>query len=205
MDFSYYRPTDVELWINNAYQRNGINYASDLDIERIAALFNIEIEFYHGRPFVHYDDYEFATIFLDADASLLDQREAFFHELCHPTRHTGCQMRMPALFKELQEIQAAHFQMYAAMPAYLVESLVVGNVSVKVLADEFQLNESFIIRRLQQIKNRIEDGKWLEGTKRKYRFPREIPIEKDHIRQVFFELRRIQQRRRANNVYLTRE
>ncbi|QGQ95812.1 ImmA/IrrE family metallo-endopeptidase [Paenibacillus psychroresistens] len=156
MQLNLYKPTDLEQWITLQYQQNGIHYASDLDIEKIASIFNTTVMTSKGPSHVQWDD-EFCVIFINGYHREETKREMFFHELCHPIRHEGNQNKMPTSFIELQEIQASIFQLYAAMPAYMLEEFknIQGPVHTKVLAEEFRLSEQFIIRRLEQINQRI--------------------------------------------------
>jgi Zn-dependent peptidase ImmA (M78 family) len=156
MQLNLYKPTDLEQWITLQYQQNGIHYASDLDIERIASIFNITVLTSEGPSHAQWDD-DFCVIFINGCHSEEKKREVFFHELCHPLRHEGNQNNMPASFIELQEIQASIFQLYAAMPAHMLEEFkdLSGSVHTKVVSEEFKLSEKFVTRRLEQINQRI--------------------------------------------------
>jgi Zn-dependent peptidase ImmA (M78 family) len=156
MQLNLYKPTELEQWINLQYQQNGIHYASDLDIERIASIFNTTVMTSKGPSHVQWDD-DFCIIFINGYHREEKKREVFFHELCHPIRHEGNQNKMPTSFVELQEIQASIFQLYAAMPAFMLDEFkyLPGPVHTKVLAEEFCLSEKFVIRRLEQINQRI--------------------------------------------------
>ena len=201
MDLSLYRPSDLELWICNVYQENGIQRAADIDIERIAALFNIEIRYTQKSPYVYYnDDGSDAMVFLKAEDTQVQKREHFFHELCHPLQHVGCQNELPPLFKELQEIQAAKFQLFAAMPFYMIQPyfLLPPSSIIRSLCEDFCLSEPFVKRRLAQIQARIRGEEWrLSLPRRRARLHPDIAIEKEHVREVIFELRRLQQARKV--------
>lgn len=156
MPWKFYQPTDVEKEIAYTYQEAGITCPSHMQLSRIAEAFNIDVTYYPGKSFVYYGDGQ-PVIFIDSRLSEIEQREDFFHELCHPLRHEGCQTKMPRLFKELQEIQAAQFQLYAALPFFLIKQVYddIVNVSVKYLASLFQLSEALVHRRIEQIKARM--------------------------------------------------
>lgn len=156
MFLGFYRTYAVEDEIAVTYQRYGITQPCQMQLWRIAEAFDIELRFYEGRSFVYYGDGQ-PVIFIDSRLSEIEQREDFFHELCHPLRHEGCQTKMPRLFKELQEIQAAQFQLYAALPFFLIKQVYddIVNVSAKYLASLFQLSEALVHRRIEQIKARM--------------------------------------------------
>jgi Zn-dependent peptidase ImmA (M78 family) len=169
MEFRYYKPTQLEEWISKKYQEAGILYAADMDLDRIADIFGIEVHYYDGRSFADWRDGEYAFILLNGYLTPEQRREQFFHELCHPLRHAGCQGHLPDSFVELQEIQAAHFQLYAAIPAYMLEEykdLAGRDTFVKILAEEFVLPPQFVLRRLEQINRRI----WQERRDKDARF-----------------------------------
>lgn len=161
MDLSTYKPTDQEVWISKKYRDSGILHACDLEIDRIADIFGIDIRFYSGPPVADWSD-EHSVIFLNAYQRLEQRREAFFHELCHPLRHIGYQgWNVPKLFEEMQEEQAGHFQMYAAMPFYMVREYMVelsSEAMLEKLSEEFCLPLAFVHKRLEQIKRRIKVG-----------------------------------------------
>lgn len=157
MYLTLYKPTEIELWISQIYQKNGIRYASDMDIDHIADIFNASVRVTKDETRVLYDDH-FCLIFLHAYFREEQKREAFFHELCHPIMHVGNQHRLPAGLMQLQEIQAANFQLYAAMPAYMLEEFMdikYKHTFIKVLSGEFKLPLGFVQKRIDQIERRI--------------------------------------------------
>lgn len=158
MNMTLYKLTELEQWINHHYQKHGIHQASDMDIEQVASTFNAEVHYFNGRSFVDYKDGEYCYIVLNGYLRTEQKREQFFHELCHPLKHAGAQRYMPEAFVQLQEIQANLFQMYAALPAFMLEEF--KNISldtyVKVVAEEFQYTETFVEKRLKQIQGRID-------------------------------------------------
>lgn len=160
IDLSLYKETDLEKWINEAYRKNDIHYASDMDIERIAAIWNVEIRTYLGPSFAEWKDDDYSFIFINDYLTEEHRREVFFHELCHPLQHTGCQdTHMAIQFRELQETQAGLFQLYSAMPAYMLEEFISiqdRSYYLKLLAEEFVLPLRIVERRISQIQRRIQ-------------------------------------------------
>ncbi|MBE1444200.1 MULTISPECIES: ImmA/IrrE family metallo-endopeptidase [unclassified Paenibacillus] len=158
MDLSLYKPTETEEWISFIYQKHGICYAADMDIDHIAAIFRAMVELHPHESKVIWSS-NFALIYLHALLSKEQQRENFFHELGHIVRHCGDQYGMPETFIELQEQQAAQFQLYAAMPAFMLHEFIHDVYSwgafEKVLAEAFCLPIRFVQKRLNQILNRL--------------------------------------------------
>ncbi|QHT60637.1 ImmA/IrrE family metallo-endopeptidase [Paenibacillus lycopersici] len=158
IDFALYKETSLERWINRTYQQHGLHYASDMDIDRIADIWGIQIFASAGPSEARWKDGDYAFVFLNAYLNKEQQREAFFHEMCHPLQHTGDQVRMPPLFMELQETQAGLFQLYSAMPVYMLEEFKAiqhhGHY-IKVLSEEFCLPIALVERRVDQIIRRV--------------------------------------------------
>jgi Zn-dependent peptidase ImmA (M78 family) len=193
MNLSLYRPTELEKWLEKEYRSIGIEYASDMDLDLISSIFDVEIRTYAGPSFAEWKEDEYSFIFLNAYLNEKQRREVFFHELCHPLQHVGQQEIMPKSFIELQEIQAKNFQHYAAMPSYLLEEFITVSPSllVKVVAEEFCLTERFVQHRLEQIQKRIQTAQYEEELIR--RRNTKIVIDDDHVRRVMAELGRKQQ------------
>ncbi|MFD0717267.1 ImmA/IrrE family metallo-endopeptidase [Paenibacillus sp. GCM10027626] len=160
--FSHYRPSESELWISNKYQENAIFSPSDLVIERVAELFGYLIKGTYEDSGAVFDDDGDCIIYLKYQAEA-QRRADFFHELCHPLRHVGDQSKLPALFVDLQEAQAAQFQLYAAMPFYMVREYPPRqswDEYYQMLANEFMLPLQLVKRRINQILNCIKQAKW---------------------------------------------
>lgn len=154
-----YKPTDMELWIQKKYRENGITSAYDMDIDTIASLFNACIVYARGETKVIFDDEGDCLMFLNIHDNEIEQRADFFHELCHPAMHVGDQRTLPPSFVSLQESQASLFQMYAAMPVYMLEDFKPNhhqNSYLKVLSEAFRLPYEFVERRIDQIYRRIK-------------------------------------------------
>lgn len=189
MDLTLYKPTETEQWINKQYHTVGIHYASDLDIDNIADLFGIEVHFREGKSFIDFID-EFNFIVINARLDTENRRKEFFHELGHFVLHCGKQDNMTRLFMELQEMQADQFQIYAAMPFYMLEEFkyVPAHNLIKVLSEAFVLPESFVKKRLEQIKNRMY---WHEqDLNLKERLNRKVTITEQSFQEFVAETHR---------------
>ncbi|BAU27590.1 Zn-dependent peptidase ImmA (M78 family) [Aneurinibacillus soli] len=154
----YYTKTDLESWIEEQYQQAGIVSPAHLSLSELCDVFGIYIDYTSGRSAAVWDD-ELAMVYLDRTLSVREQRAAFFHELCHPLRHTARQHeRVPALrgVEEWQEMQASQFQLYASAPFYMVEQLdFTGRQVAATIAESFDLPYSLAWRRWEQIERRI--------------------------------------------------
>lgn len=162
MSLDMYKPCELEEWINALYIQNGIRTPEDLDPERVAQLFGADLVYYLGPSFADWREGGYSVIFLNRNLPADESRAVFFHELCHPVRHVGRQAELPRLFGELQEIQAGLFQLYAAMPIYMVlgyaEHLEEAHAA-QLLAYEFRLPRELVESRLQQIAARVRKGR----------------------------------------------
>ncbi|NOU95635.1 ImmA/IrrE family metallo-endopeptidase [Paenibacillus sp. LMG 31456] len=161
MELTFYKPSELEIWINKKYQEHDIHYAADLDLDHLSDIFQVTLKATTSESKVIWDD-EFCLIFLNEHLGEEEKREHFFHEISHPMQHVGRQEQLPPAFVELQEIQASHFQLYAAMPIYIVEKYKEFSRKpsfLKVLSEEFKLSLAFVQKRIDQIKRRIYQGR----------------------------------------------
>ncbi|WP_127580968.1 ImmA/IrrE family metallo-endopeptidase [Paenibacillus koleovorans] len=201
MDLKYYHPFDYEKRITKEYQANGVHYASDMDdLEKIANIFNATIRMTKDETRIYYDD-DFALIYLNAYANETTLRLNFFHELGHHLLHVGDQNTLPESFNQLQERQASHFQLYAAMPAFLLEEFkYIENRTTytKVLSEEFKLPIPFVEKRIKQIERRIQQFKFDQDLNAK-----PVPIEYDYspeTRRILAQLHRQVSAKGVNNL-----
>lgn len=150
---NHYTPNQVEEFISKLYKKHDIISARDLDLERIASIWAIDLRYTSAsRAFSQYESGT-SYIFLPKQIPTSDQRAAFFHELCHILRHAGNQRIMSDTFLHLQECQAEHFVMFASMPYFLIKDYLSENPSV--IAETFQIPLTYVHKRLTYIRNRI--------------------------------------------------
>ncbi len=157
-NLNLYKTTKLEQWIINIYQDNFILNPDDMDLDAIADLFNCVIVYSARRSRVIFDDIDGGMIFLGANNCEKEQRLEFFHELSHPALHVGDQRRMKEAFADLQESQAAAFQLYASMPIFMIKNIEpkgTWHEYFLTLSDAFQVPYSFVEKRIDQIKRRI--------------------------------------------------
>ncbi|QHZ55775.1 ImmA/IrrE family metallo-endopeptidase [Brevibacillus sp. NSP2.1] len=160
--FEFYQTTPLEQWIQTRYKSIGIQSPADLVMDVIAHSFGIDL-FYlpNAKEEAIWND-DNAAIFLNSNKSIEEIREVFFHELCHPLRHAGDQLMLPRIFRELQETQANQFQLYAAMPFFMVKEIKLPpykNEAIGFLAQQFGVTTRLAKRRLEQIERRIYEAR----------------------------------------------
>ncbi|MGO4890338.1 ImmA/IrrE family metallo-endopeptidase [Anaerobacillus sp. MEB173] len=159
MNLALYKTTPLEEWIYHKYQANGIYSVDDLDMEKIITIFGGELASTKGTSHARWidDGSNYFVIFLNTYQRVEKQRYDFFHELCHPLKHVGSQPNVSKLFNQLQEVQAGNFQLYAALPIYMLEEFndIPFSVFVKIVSEAFALPEVLVTKRMEQIKNRI--------------------------------------------------
>ncbi|MFD2628821.1 ImmA/IrrE family metallo-endopeptidase [Oceanobacillus kapialis] len=118
-----YLTSTLEDWITKRYVKNNIFSPNKINIKRIARQERI---FIHKKPMpARYDIHgRYQAIVLDSRTKPEQQREQFFHELCHILRHVGHQGMMPDAFRQLQEWDANRFMMYATLPYYMLKKCI---------------------------------------------------------------------------------
>lgn len=150
-----YTTTALEDWVTRRYKRYSIKKASDIDIRRLAYIYDIYI---HYKPMpARYDIFgKYRAIVLDSRCNPLEQREQFYHELCHILIHDGHQTMMPEAFRELQEWDANHFTMYAALPFYMVRKYDFESPYIIYdLSHDFKVTEELCKERMAHIKRNL--------------------------------------------------
>ena len=150
-----YTLTALEDWITKRYFRLGIKTAQDIEVSRLAYVHSIYIH-YKQMP-SRYDIYgRYRGIVLDARCSPEEQREQFFHELCHILRHAGHQTMMPEAFRQLQEWDANHFTMYASLPYFMVREYDFNDpYLIHDLAEDFKVTEHLAKKRMEHIERNM--------------------------------------------------
>jgi Zn-dependent peptidase ImmA (M78 family) len=155
---SHYHPTVLEDWVESKYRSVGIFTPAELTIENVAAAFDIRVFQLPGAKEEALWDDRVAAIFLDADKPPIVTREVFFHELCHPLLHHGDQLGMSTDQRLHQEEQASHFQLYAALPFFMIRVFALPQLEVDIihlLATEFGVTHGLAQKRWEQIHRRV--------------------------------------------------
>ncbi|AQS55625.1 hypothetical protein B0W44_07360 [Novibacillus thermophilus] len=162
----YYK-TPFEEKIERLFSSKGIINPSELSIEYLSNVFNIQIVYISSTPERAIWDNRMSVIFLDSTKSLPEMREIFFHELAHPILHVGNQLNMCSDFRNYQENQAKIFQLYAAIPFYMIKKLNFPSedrLIIEQLSDTFIVTHQLAKKRWQQIKQRIYSALYLRNT-----------------------------------------
>lgn len=154
MMLSSYYTTSLEDWVTSFYTRLRILHPRHIQIEYIARRYDI---FLHRKP--RNASYEvvgrYRGITVDCRESIEIQRETFLHEFGHLLRHSGVQSMMPAAFRELQEWDARHFTLYAAIPFHMLKFIdFEDEFVIEQMAHMFKVTPELCEERLEQIRNR---------------------------------------------------
>jgi Zn-dependent peptidase ImmA (M78 family) len=163
-----HKTTALEDWVTDFYTRKKILHPRHINIEHIARIYDVFIN-YWGLPSMYKVNGRFRGIYINKSKSKEQQREIFFHELCHILRHTAVQTMMPAAFRELQEWDARHFTLYAAIPAHMLQFIDFNDEYViDQMASLFKVTPELCEERLEQIKNRCMSFNCISNNRRKY-------------------------------------
>ncbi|MDX8046632.1 ImmA/IrrE family metallo-endopeptidase [Gracilibacillus sp. S3-1-1] len=150
-----YKPFDLEKWIANHYLKKGITTPSLMDIRKIAISFDIQLGFREKRSY-SFTYGKSKIISIDSRLTLEEQREQFFHELCHILRHCGSQLVMPKAFHDLQEWDAKRFTRYAAIPFNMLKLFdLKSEYIVDDMAQSFNVGTKVVKERLDGIHRNI--------------------------------------------------
>ncbi|MCP3026650.1 ImmA/IrrE family metallo-endopeptidase [Halobacillus sp. A5] len=154
MIYPQYTTTVLEDWVSSWYKRYNYWNPNELKLRKIAMRYEIFISY---KPLdSHYIRFgRYREIVLNSKVDPLQQREEFFHELCHAIRHVGKQSMMPEAFRELQERDAKHFTLYAALPYHMIRRYDIEDSNIiEEWSHDFKVSEELCEERLDQIKRR---------------------------------------------------
>lgn len=157
MDFTLYKPTQLERWIEQLYRKLGILHPSQLTIDELAGKLNIWIYYLDMSSRVVENNGMF-SMNIDRRLSPQEQWQDFLHELCHVLRHAGNQLVMPTDFKDRQEMEAGVFQLYAGMPFFMIGNMplpATEDETIEYWAHEFRVTYPFAKLRLEQMQRRM--------------------------------------------------
>lgn len=150
----FYRPTELEKWIATKLIRIGITRPEQINEQAIAQAFNI---FYKKAIMAHsIEQGKFRLICVSESKNKYEQREEFYHELCHILRHAGRQIMMPKAFRELQEWDANRFTLYAAIPIHMLKYIDFHDPNIiENMSEIFGVTQKLCHDRLTRIYNNI--------------------------------------------------
>lgn len=149
-----YYTTALEEWVTNFYNRLKVVHPKQLKIEYIAKIYDLHI-INKPCPSFYLVNGRFRSITLDSRESSEMQREMFFHEFAHILRHSGIQSMLPAAFQELQEWDARHFTLYAAIPHHMLKFVDFDDpYFINQMTSLFKVTPQLCEERIEQVNNR---------------------------------------------------
>lgn len=148
---SKYYPTHLEKWVYQNYLKHGIVSPEDLHLDNLCYAYRIFIKLFPLKSSC-WEIGNYREIILNSNLEFKEQREDFYHEMCHLLRHVGRQMMMPKAFRELQEWDATNFVRYAAIPFHMLREFDLYDENIiETLSDRFQVTERLCKERLEKI------------------------------------------------------
>ncbi|TSB47154.1 ImmA/IrrE family metallo-endopeptidase [Alkalicoccobacillus porphyridii] len=147
MRFATQRDTNISKF----YKQHSILTVEQLDIEYLADIFRLEINYGDFKSKVIYEG-PFAIMALTEGKSIEETRKTFFHELSHHLNHYGRQKKMSNSFRDLQESSAYWLSLYYAMPLHIFEPLLIKHKDPEYLAELFELPKGMVIERIESIR-----------------------------------------------------
>ncbi|MEA1855626.1 ImmA/IrrE family metallo-endopeptidase [Cytobacillus sp. OWB-43] len=136
----------LEEFIYELYTSIGIKKPEDLDMDNIAKKLGIKIV-YRKRSF------RFNNEIVLARSTKQGEWMSFGHEVTHYLRHSGNQLNMNPLFRDLQEFQANHFAYHFCVPTFMLEEI--KDVTAYEIMNQFNVDFDFALRRFEIFKNKI--------------------------------------------------
>lgn len=151
MSKSVYYPTHLENWVCTNYLRHQVLSPEDLHLDNLCYSYRIFIKKFPKQS-TSWTMGNYKEVILNSTIDIKEQREDFYHEMCHLLRHAGHQMMMPKAFRELQEWDANNFVRYAAIPIHMLREFDFYDENIiEILSDRFQVTEKLCQERLEKI------------------------------------------------------
>ncbi|RAI79336.1 ImmA/IrrE family metallo-endopeptidase [Macrococcoides goetzii] len=138
--------------IKDIYFERGIISPSDLDIDNVAAAFNISL-FKNWDVDVHVKSEDIDIIMLRAN-DLYTMNETFFHEFAHVLRHGHTHINES--YRKYCEGQANNLMYELAVPEFMITD---PCIDYKYIQENFNVSKEFALKRIDQLKNKI-NMKW---------------------------------------------
>lgn len=142
--------THIEDYIYELYTSIGVKNPNDLDMRFIAKQLGVEI-IYQKRAF------RLNNEILLTNGTRSEEWVEFGHEICHFLRHVGNQLKMPPLFRELQEWQADYFAYHFCVPTFMLLEFEFPKYSeraIQQIALSFNVTIDFARKRFNMYKNK---------------------------------------------------
>ncbi|MBJ8024810.1 ImmA/IrrE family metallo-endopeptidase [Bacillus cereus] len=153
---SKYTPTHFEQMISDKFLENGILTLRDMDIDIIAAAFNIEI-YYDTFTNSFVDERNgTAIIVLSNNDSVIETKEKFHHELIHILFHKGDQRSMCESMKAQQERDVNTWLPYSMMPLHMLRHFAINDDDILEEACYwFNVDKKFAWDRINKIYQQV--------------------------------------------------
>jgi len=146
---------NIERYVYNLYKSIQVTHPEQLKLKSIASELGVSV-LYGSISF------SFNNVVILEKTNKQMEWQMFGHELCHVLRHVGNQLNMHYLFVQLQEWQADYFAYHFCVPTFMLFNL--KEVSVNVIANKFNVEYDFALRRFEMYQNKLLIGGMAHGA-----------------------------------------
>lgn len=136
----------MEDYINELCKKISIKRPEQLGISHVSK--KLKLNVYYGKGSLRYGN----NIFI-VKSTKQKQWQKFAHEVGHYLRHSGNQLNMFYLFRDLQEYEANHFAYHFCVPTFMLEKL--KGVTVYEVMGLFNVEYEFASRRLEMYERKV--------------------------------------------------
>ncbi|WP_414055232.1 ImmA/IrrE family metallo-endopeptidase [Macrococcus equi] len=134
------------MWIKEIYAEHGINNIEDLNIDNVAAAFNISL--FKDFPLdIRVKSNDVDIIMLQTNDKYI-MTEKFFHEFAHVLRHGHTHINDS--YRKYCEGQANKLMYELAIPKFMIKE---HHSNYKSMSRDFNVSEKFALCRIEQLKN----------------------------------------------------
>lgn len=123
-----------------------ISHPEQLDIDHIAE--KLKVNIYYADVSFRFED----NIFIQRSTKQKEW-QMFGHEIAHYLFHSGSQLNMCYLFRDLQEHQANHFAYHFCVPTFMLDDL--KEVNIYDVIDLFNVEYDFALKRIEMYERKM--------------------------------------------------
>ncbi|MFA1821216.1 ImmA/IrrE family metallo-endopeptidase [Virgibacillus oceani] len=142
--------THLEDCIYDLFGFMEITEPEQLAIDNVAKELKLQVV-YRRKAFRFYDE------IILTPGTIQQEWQLFGHEVGHYLIHTGSQLQMHYLFRDLQEYQANHFAYHFCVPTFMLENET--DLSVYKIMNLFNVEFDFALRRLEMYERKLLDAR----------------------------------------------
>jgi len=151
----------TELYIESLYRRINIYHPHQLTINGIIQRLNLSVIYWKFASEITFYN-SIYKVFINENLSVQQQWQDFGHEMYHYCHDHVVYDRLHECYAEYGESKADYFAYHFCVPTFMLMKL--KEVSVNVIANKFNVEYDFALRRFEMYQNKMLIGGMAHGA-----------------------------------------